>query len=302
MVKPILKVVAACAVAVGLSSLVGCNGARDTAVRMGETSNHRGFIRKTLPNGREYAVFLPLNYTPDRKWPAIMFLHGMGEGGSDITAPMKVGLAPFVADRASSFPFIVIIPQSPNGSWDPDSDAAKDAIAALMKTEKEYSVDPDRVALTGLSTGGYGTFAIGARYSNLFAALAPMCPSGGCTNEGATLAKMNIWAVENGADPFVAPLSMASTLGSIHDAGGNPKHTVYANFGHDCWERAYGDGEIFAWLLQQRRGKISAAPTKSESSKSSKSSAAPEATPVASHAAVTPVSSASSQQIPETPY
>jgi predicted peptidase len=300
MVKPILKVVAACLVAAGLSSLVGCNGARDTAVRMGETTNHRGFVRKTLANGRQYAVFLPLNYSADRKWPAIMFLHGMGEGGSDLNAPLRVGLAPFVADRANSFPFIVIIPQSTNGSWDPDGENAKDAIAALVQTEKEYSVDPDRVALTGLSTGGYGTFAIGARYSNMFAALAPMCPSGGCTDQGETLAKMNIWAIENAMDPFVAPMSMASSLGSIKSAGGNPKHTVYANFGHDCWEKAYGDGELFDWLLQQRRGKISTAPTKSEPAKTSKASPTPAVTPVAAHSSAAVSSSSSS--IPVTPY
>jgi len=233
----------------------GCNGARDTALNLGETSSHRGFIMKTLVNEgrtRQYCVFLPMNYTPTRKWPAIMFLHGVGEAGHDLHGPMRVGLAPFVADRKDDFPFIVIIPQS-SGGWAPDSDNATDAIAALLQAEKDYAIDPDRVSLTGLSTGGYGTFAIGAKYNHLFAALAPMCPSGADGGDGDVLGRMNIWAFENAADPFVTPMSMAITLGSIKSNGGTLKHTVYPAFGHDCWETAYKDGQLFDWLQQQHR-------------------------------------------------
>ncbi len=246
----------------GLACLTGCNGARDTALRMGESTKHTGFLHKTLVNegrSRQYAVFIPHNYSPDKKWPAIVFLHGIGEAGSDVSGPLRVGLAPFVADRADNFPFIVIFPQS-TGGWDPNSDAARDAIAIIEKTKQEYSVDADRISLTGLSTGGYGTFAIGAKYSYEFAALAPMCPSGGDTSDGPILAKMNIWAFENAVDPFVMPASMASTLSSIRSAGGNPQHTVYGAFGHDCWETAYGDGAIFEWLQQQRRGGTAGSP------------------------------------------
>ncbi len=125
-------------------------------------------------------------------------------------------------------------------------------MAAIAQVERDYSVDRDRISLTGLSTGGYGTFAIGAKYPNVFAALVPMCPSGGDSKDAAVLAKMSIWAVENAADPFVMPGSMAGTLSAIESAGGHPKHTVYGAFGHDCWERAYAEGELFQWLLEQR--------------------------------------------------
>ena len=67
----------------------GCNGARDTALNLGETSTHRGFITRTLVNEgrtRQYCVFLPMNYTPTRKWPAIMFLARRGEAGHDAVA------------------------------------------------------------------------------------------------------------------------------------------------------------------------------------------------------------------------
>jgi predicted peptidase len=301
MIRSLFKVATACLMVAGLSSLVGCNGARDDAARALNVSGNRGFVQKTLTNEgrtRQYAVFLPANYSPDRKWPAIMFLHGVGEAGSDIKAPLRVGLAPFVADRMNSFPFIVIFPQS-SGGWEPDSDNARDAIAALEQAKRDYSIDPDRVSLTGLSTGGYGTFAIGGRYSHLFAALVPMCPSGGHTGDAQALAKMNIWAIENAMDPFVAPLSMASSLGSIKSAGGNPKHTVYPAMGHDCWPKAYSDPQLFDWMLQQRRNGSAAAPA----SKKSTSSMSVKSTPVAANTSKPAAASTGSRAIiPATPY
>ena len=113
-----------------LLGLTGCNGARDTWKEVGSTPDGKGFLIRTLNNEgrqRQYAVFIPKTYTPARKYPVIVFLHGIGEAGNDPTSgPLRVGLAPFVADQAKAgdFPFIVIFPQS-TGGWDADSEAAR---------------------------------------------------------------------------------------------------------------------------------------------------------------------------------
>jgi len=233
----------------------GCNGARNTAVDS-ISAQPTGFTVKQITNTagrtRSYGLFIPKAYTPNSKWPVIVFLHGIGEAGSDPRSAMRVGLAPFVADQQETFPFIVIFPQS-TGGWSADSQAASDVISILHQVEHDYSVDTDCVSLTGLSTGGQGTFAIWARYNHEFTALAPMCPAGGDLSDGDTLAKMHIWAFENAVDPFVAPLAMASTLTAIKAAGGEPKHTVFVGVGHDCWETAYRDGQVFEWMKAQRR-------------------------------------------------
>ena len=117
---------------------------------------------------------MPLAYDPKMAYPVIIFLHGMGEGGNDAHANMRVGLAPFVHDKEATFPFICIFPQSASGGWNENSEAAVDVIAELDQVSSEYHVDQDRVILTGLSTGGYGTWAIGAKYKDRFAALVPM--------------------------------------------------------------------------------------------------------------------------------
>jgi poly(3-hydroxybutyrate) depolymerase len=256
-----LTLVAACLALAGLSLIPGCNGARDTALELGD-KNGKGFIHKTLVrNGhkRVYAVFVPLNYDPNQKYPMIVFLHGVGEGGSDAKANLRVGLAPFVADRANSFPFICLFPQS-TGDWNENSSNAEDAIAAIDEVSKAYSVDTDRISLTGLSTGGYGTWAIGAKYKSKFAALVPMGSSAADGKDAKNLTDMPIWSFHNSGDPFAGCWNDESLCNEINALGGHAKWTKYEAGGHNCWETAYGDGALFAWLQNQRRKGTTAAP------------------------------------------
>jgi len=253
----------------GVGLFAGCNGANDhflDKLDQGPTIGgiKTGAMRTTLKRGdreRWYGVFVPYNYDPNKKYPAIVFLHGLGEGGSDARANLRVGLAPFVADAADRFQFICIFPQSPSGGWSENSEEAKDIITALDDVSKKYSVDQDRVCLTGLSTGGYGTYAIGAQYIDRFAALAPM-GSNGDYNDVARLKNIPIYAIANSGDILAHDRGM---IERIQAAGNhNAKYEEYDAGGHDCWERAYSEGTLFRWLLNQRRTRpAAAAPTAS---------------------------------------
>jgi predicted peptidase len=270
------KVLAVASLAI--CGLAACNGARDTAANMLDTDKTgKGFVKKTNARGRDYALFVPKGAdlkNPTKKYPMIVFLHGVGEGGSDIKAPLRVGLAPFVADKAETFDFFVLIPQSSDGNWNENSDAAKDVIDAISATIASYPVDADRVSLTGLSTGGYGTWAIGAKNSGVFAALVPMASNSACTDAGAvkTLAGMNIWAIENSGDPFSGMNSNQRTVAAINAVGAkNLRHDEYQEGGHNCWDRAYGDGAIFGWLRTMSRKKAATPATVTPATKASSS-------------------------------
>ena len=245
--------------AVMVLMLVGCNGATQDAPNRLNADSGRGFMERSLPNGRHYAIFIPLKYDASRKYPTIVFLHGIGEGGEDVRKPLSVGLATYVAKHADTFDFICIFPQSPGGGWDEESDCARDVVAAIDDTARVYNVDRDRVSLTGVSTGGHGTWAIGAKYSSYFSALAPMCAATPFTGDSQALARMNIWAFENAVDPFTLPMSTQASVGAVRSAGGTVKHTVSPLPGHDCWDMAYSDSQLFAWLKQQHRGGAMAA-------------------------------------------
>ncbi|MEI8194437.1 MAG: dienelactone hydrolase family protein [Phycisphaerae bacterium] len=217
-----------------------------------------GFMTKTLAAGdhtRQYSLFVPHAYSPDRRWPVIVFLHGIGEAGSDAQANLTVGLGPEVAKRARDFPFIVIFAQS-TGGWDADSKAAADVVATLEQVKKDYSVDADRVVLTGLSTGGYGTWAIGAKYRPEFSALVPMCGYSAKESMIPELAKIPVWAFHNSGDPFVLANSSNWSCNQINKAGGHAKYTEFGALGHDCWKAAYSDPELFSWMLAQRRTNV----------------------------------------------
>jgi predicted peptidase len=269
MKRMVLAALAATVLAAGTAGLGGCNGARDTAFKVGEQSGGRGFMIRTLVRGerqRKYGLFVPLSYNPAQKYPVIIFLHGMGEGGNDAKAPLRVGLAPFVADRAENFPFICIFPQSPDGGWNENSESAKDVIAELDEVSRQYSVDQDRVSLTGLSTGGYGTWAIGAKYHDRFAALVPMGSSAMDMKDAEVLKDMPVRSYHNAMDMFAGVWNDTAMVDKLKSLGGDAQMTVYTAVGHDCWETAYSSGELFDWLLQQRRkGATAAAPRQTSS-------------------------------------
>jgi predicted peptidase len=248
-------------VALALTVATGCGSSPDPA----KTANvgmpqGTGFQLRELKDGnakRRYSVFIPKNYDKNKKYPAILFLHGMGEGGSDGVKCTTVGLGPAIAKRASTFPFIVVFPQS-GGGWTGEGNA-RIAISALDDAMKHYSIDPDRVILSGMSTGGLGTWEIGAKYKNRFAALVPMAGYG---NEKVApqLVGMPIWCLHNAGDPFVGVGGSRKMNQIIKSKGGNIRYTEYPTGGHNCWDAAYNGGELFAWMQQQRRAG-SAAPT-----------------------------------------
>lgn len=243
-----------CLFLVALSMLTGCSARSVDWANAGAPAG-KGFQTKQLQfdgNEQNYTVFIPWNYNPSQKYPVIMFLHGVLEGGSDGKKCVTVGLGPEVSSRESSFPFIVVFPQS-GSDWEGDFHSRL-AIATLDQVLKDYSgADRDRVFLTGLSNGGDGTWSIGAKYTDRFAGLVPMC-SAADTDDAPRLTHIPIWAFHNSIDPFRSSGAIKHMCEKINEAGGNAKYTEYGEFGHDCWTRAYQEGEVFTWMQSLRRG------------------------------------------------
>ena len=220
-------------------------------------AEEHGFLNRVHKDsdGHEfkYVVFVPHDYKADKAWPTIMFLHGAGERGNDGEAQAKVGLAPAVRKREKAFPFIAVFPQcQPNKSWQAGSPDAERAMAILAEVEKEFRVDADRVYLTGLSLGGMGTWSIGMKHPDRFAALVPVCGRGD-NSQAAKIAKLPIWCFHGDADKSVSVEGSRSMIKAIKEAGGEPKYTEYPGVGHNSWDNAYGTDELYTWLLAQKR-------------------------------------------------
>src|SRR5262245_7214152 len=87
-------------------------------------------------DGKEfkYVVFVPHDYSADKAWPVILFLHGAGERGSDGKAQVEVGLGPAIQKREKTFPFIIVFPQcAPGGSWRAESPDGRRALQTLAE-------------------------------------------------------------------------------------------------------------------------------------------------------------------------
>ena len=201
----------------------------------------------TITAKLDYLLSLPADYGKTKKrWPLVIFLHGSGESGSDL-AKVKVHGLPKLAESNGPFPFILVSPQSPGRGWDPT------VLNALLDSIiKEYHVDKDRVYLTGLSMGGYGTWSLAAAHPEKFAAIAPICGGGNPADAG-KLAKLPIWVFHGAKDPTVPLKRSEEMVEALKAAGGNPKFTVYPDAAHDSWTATYNDPGFYKWLLAQKR-------------------------------------------------
>ncbi len=195
----------------------------------------------------DYLLYLPSKYeTSKEKWPLVLFLHGAGESGTNL-ARVKTHGPPKLVEAGREFPFILVSPQSSGRGW--NSDTLNALLDDLMG---KYRVDKDRVYLTGLSMGGYGTWALAAAHPEKFAAIAPIC-GGGNTADARKLVRLPIWVFHGAKDPTVPLPRSEEMVQAIKAAGGNVKFTVYPEAGHDSWTETYNNPEFYTWLLAQKR-------------------------------------------------
>ncbi len=187
----------------------------------------------------------------DQKFPLVLFLHGAGERGADNQAQLKHGTSNFAkADVREKFPCYVAAPQCSTGKWwNTQADVLVELIADL---QKQHRIDPDRIYVTGLSMGGFGTWELLAQNPQLFAAAAPIC-GGGDPSKAAGYASVPIWVFHGDKDTAVRPELSRAMVDALKKAGGSPKYTEYPGVGHDSWTATYSDPAFMEWMFAQKR-------------------------------------------------
>ena len=204
---------------------------------------------KRAGQDRKYSLYVPKEYDGQTPLPVVLFLHGSGERGKDGILPTQAGIGPAILKSPDSFPAIVIFPQATK-TWKAGSPDAADALAALDEVLSEWKSDPRRVILTGLSMGGEGSWLIGARYPERFAAVIPVCGRGK-PDLAATLAKRPVWTVIGDLDKLEPLLETRAMVQALIDAGAKPRYTEYRSVPHNSWDRAYNNPDLIAWMLKQ---------------------------------------------------
>ncbi len=235
---------------------VGClsSGRTMAKERSGSGGQREQMFQKEITKtvSLKYLLYLPKGYGEknDQKWPLILFLHGAGERGNDVNLVKKHG-PPKLIDQGKEFPFIVVSPQCPTNSWWPEQ---VDALVALLDdVQAKYAVDADRVYLTGLSMGGFGSWTLASRYPNRFAAVAPIC-GGGDRYLASRLRNVPVWAFHGEKDPVVPVQASKDMVEALKKAGGDVQLTLYPEAQHDSWTETYNNPKLYEWFLSQRRG------------------------------------------------
>jgi predicted peptidase len=211
-----------------------------------------------------YLLWLPEGYgaDPDKEWPLIFFLHGAGSIENDSQFVMSYGLPGVLygGDQPEDFPFIVVSPQAfPNVPWW-EGDTVPILNALLEDVIDTYQVDANRVYLTGLSMGGYGSWWLATAYPEKFAAMVSVAGSGYRTPNpppSETLCQLKdlpVWAIHGAMDEISAPMANKVQIMALMECGGEVEWTLYPDADHGgTYRRAYREPELYDWLLAHSR-------------------------------------------------
>ena len=209
-------------------------------------------LTTNLPVTLDYLLYLPEKYDTDstQTWPLILFLHGAGERGNDLIKVKKHGPPALVETMPILQQFIILSPQCPSRDWW-NSASLK---VLLDDISARYAVDPQRIYVTGLSMGGYGTWDVAATYPTYFAAIAPIC-GGGIPYRVRALAHHNVpaWVFHGLKDTAVDPDESQRLVDVLRNAGGQVTYTAYPEAGHDAWTETYRNPALYEWFLAQQR-------------------------------------------------
>jgi predicted peptidase len=219
-----------------------------------------------------------VNYAQGKLHPVILFLHGAGEGGEDGLLQTQVGLGPAIRQARERFPFIVVFPQARRDQlW--TGEMATLAIKTLDQAVKEFNGDPQRLYVTGISMGGFGTWYVAAKAPGKFAAIVPICgfvnlkrpdlpaerkafvlKDNSFANSpdpyvavASQISKVPTWIFHGGADPVISPDESRRMFQTLKASGFDVKYTEYDGVAHDAWDRAYAEPDLVPWLLSHRR-------------------------------------------------
>ena len=205
----------------------------------------------------DYLLFLPQGYDAKQtnRWPVIVFLHGAGERGTNVWAATIHGPTKFI-EKNPDFPFILVTPLCPSGhKWSDEM-----VLGILDSVIAKYAVNTNRIYLTGLSMGGYGTWSLATTYPERFAAVAPICGGEGNIGVALTMAdkekapalkKLPIWAFHGAKDNIIAWEESQRMVELLKQKGNSDvRFTLYPEATHNSWTATYDNPELYEWFLK----------------------------------------------------
>lgn len=203
---------------------------------------------KAIYNQADYPflLHLPADSILQNNPPVLIFLHGRSLSGNNLELVKKYGIIHEI-EKGREIPAIVIAPQVPAGkSWEP----AK-VLSVLRFAQQQFDTDTNRVYVTGMSLGGYGTLDFAGQYPEIVTAAVALC-GGGNTRNGCNLSTIPVWIQHGNRDSAVPISESEKMVRSIRECNGgeNLKYTVVPGANHGDLERVFRTDELYEWLFQ----------------------------------------------------
>ena len=199
----------------------------------------------------DYFLYYPEGYedNTDETFGLLLFLHGGGEAGGGLDDLAKNGPPKMLID-GTQFPFLVLVPQNPHKKmwWNTHA-----VIELLDKVVTESKVDESRIYLSGLSRGGGAAWELVTQYPKKFAALAVVCGMTPLPYAHWVDKKLPIWVFHGAKDEIIPVSESDEMVKTLKDSGYTVKYTRYDNLGHNVWDKAYQNPELYDWLAAQSR-------------------------------------------------
>ena len=198
----------------------------------------------------DYLLYLPKNYYASKKYPLMIFLHGAGERGNNLSI-LKCHSIPKVFDGDVDYEAIVVSPQCKHEkTWNSDIVRLRNFISEMIE---KYNVDENAVSITGISMGGFGTWQMIMDYPDLFAAASPIC-GGGMAWRAGTILNLPIRIYHGEIDDAVNVFYSKDIYRVLkkHNAK-DAELFLYPNVGHDVWNQAYEQTDLISWLISKRK-------------------------------------------------
>ena len=231
--------------------------------------NDNDMKRETITNDNGSLRYCQGLYNEDQPGkPAILvFLHGIGERGSENLANIRLAVPDIVKQiKATKQKVILLAPQCPGDQlWATRHRGGAEAKLAekprqalgmvpilIQKKIKEFDADPDRVYITGLSLGGYGAWELMERYGTGLFAAGITCSGGGDPAQAEKMKDLPVWIFHGDADEVVPVGNSRRLFAELQRLGSPARYTEYPGVGHAAWTPAYADEELFRWLFSQR--------------------------------------------------
>jgi predicted peptidase len=214
------------------------------------SSNDAAIYQREKFRDMPYRIMLPKNYNKNKSYPILIFLHGIGERGSDNEKQLIWGSSLFQADSIrENYPAFIVFPQCKSSEYWFDNWATQTLKGLLDDLQTQYNINGKKIYIGGLSMGAYGTYAIVAEYPELFAAAVAISGDGDERKANSmTKTKWRIFAgKKDGVVSWTKSEKMAAALRRSH---ASVLFTVYNDADHTgSWVNAFAEPDFCSWLF-----------------------------------------------------